>query len=334
MSRMQIYVFFDQPEHTYRCGDTVTGRIKVTALESTRIEKLKVTPKWRTHGRGNKAQGKLDTMNLFSGTWHKGETYEYFFSFETPLTPHSYEGDLINVDWFLHIHPDVSFELDDKLEEKFTLKPALENPIEPNTSSGCARSMPLFTGLFMLPFLGAGLFFLTIAIKMILNEEYVGIFIFIVAALFVAIPGFMLYKLIQNITANFILGGVTLKLEPQKVQPGNKTKLHIACKPRMSLNSLTIESRLSATEEATSGSGTSASTYTHNIFKEEQAKIFAGAVKAQKPFSQTIEFSLPDITPATLHLSSNSVTSSIHIKLQTDRFTWEGSQEIIVGSIE
>ena len=123
--------------------DTVSGRIKITALEDTRINKLNITPVWRTHGRGNINAGKLDAFNLFTGTWHKGDTYEYFFSFETPLTPHTCVGELVNVDWFLRIHPDVPFEFDDKPEEIFTLKPALENPIELSAKAGSAKASSL-----------------------------------------------------------------------------------------------------------------------------------------------------------------------------------------------
>ena len=110
MSRMQLYVFFDKPDGEYRCGDTVSGRIKITALEDTRINKLNITPMWRTHGRGNVTNGKLESFNLFTGTWHQGETYEYHFSFDTRkhLTLASA---IINVDWFLRIHPDVPLSL-------------------------------------------------------------------------------------------------------------------------------------------------------------------------------------------------------------------------------
>ena len=334
MSRMQIYVFFDQPEENYRCGDTVTGRIKITAYENTRIEQLKVTPMWRTHGRGNKAQGKLTTMKLFSGTWHQGETYEYFFAFDTPLTPHTYEGELVNVDWFLHIHPDVPFELDDKPEERFSLKPALDNPLELPKASGCSKAAPWFSGLFMLPFIGIGLFLIMMAMKMILEEEFAGIFIFLVASVFVIAPGFILYKVAKNMFANFMLGNITLRLEPGKVAPGEPFKLHLSCKPRWAVSSLTLQSHLRTEEEATSGSGTDVTTYNHKIVDEDQEKVFANSLKSQQPFTHTFELVLPDITPATLHLKDNSVKTAVHLKLRTDRFTWEGAQEIIVRQLQ
>jgi hypothetical protein len=338
MSRMQIYVFFDEPEDNYRCGDTITGRIKVTASEDTRIEQLKVTPMWRTHGRGNKAQGKLTAMKLFSGTWHRGETYEYFFSFETPSSPHTYAGDLVNVDWFLHIHPDVPFELDHKLEENFVLKPALDSPMKPRSTAGCARWMPFFSILFMLPFMAAGLFFMYIAKTMVFDTGEttlgVGIFVFLFAGLFVLIPALSIIKLGKTWLTSFMLGGVCLTLDPKSARPGGALKVLITCKPRMRLNSLTIQADVSAHEEATSGSGTNSSTYNHTLFEDGVPKVFGGELKANTPFSHTLEFVLPDITPSTIHLRDNNVTTAVKIKLRTDRFTWEGSQEVIVGSIE
>ena len=333
MSRMQLHVFFDEPEENYRCGDTITGRIKITALEDTRINKLNVTPMWRTHGRGNIAKGKLDSFNLFTGTWHKGETYEYFFSFETPLTPHTCVGELVNVDWFLHIHPDVPFELDHKPEQKFTLKPALESPLELSAKSGCSKAGPFITILFLLPFFGVGLFFMFLAGGMILEGETAGIFIFLFAFIFACVPSVMFFKIGKQFLADYIFGGVTLTLEPNKSRPGETVHLQVGCKPKTTLSALTIQASIQAQEHATSGSGTDVSHFNHTIFEEDLPKIFSGELKAQTPFSHTFDISLPDITPTTLHLRDNAVKTVIHITLRTDRHTWEGSQEIIVGCI-
>ena len=331
MSRMQLYVFFDKPDGEYRCGDTVSGRIKITALEDTRINKLNITPMWRTHGRGNVTNGKLESFNLFTGTWHQGETYEYHFSFDTPQAPHTCIGELVNVDWFLRIHPDVPFELDDKPEEIFTLKPALENPIELSAKAGCSKASSLLMTVFLVPFFGAGLFFMYLAGGMILKGETPGFFVFIFAFIFACVPSLMFIKIARQFLADYVFGGVTLHVEPQKTQPGNTVRLQLQCKPKATLSALTIQASIQAQERATSGSGTNVSHYHHTIFENELPKVFSGELKARLPFSHTFEIPIPDITPATLHLRDNQVKTAFHIKLRTDRHTWEGSQEVIVG---
>ena len=165
---------------------------------------------------------------------------------------------------------------------------------------------------------------------MILKGETPGFFVFIFAFIFACVPSLMF------INCPAVLGRLCFwrryfTCGTPKTQPGNTVRLQLQCKPKATLSALTIQASIQAQERATSGSGTNVSHYHHTIFENELPKVFSGELKARLPFSHTFEIPIPDITPATLHLRDNQVKTAFHIKLRTDRHTWEGSQEVIVG---
>ena len=114
---------------------------------------------------------------------------------------------------------------------------------------------------------------------MILKGETPGFFVFIFAFIFACVPSLTFIKIARQFLADYVFGGVTLHVEPQKAQPGNTVRLQLQCKPKATLSALTIQASIQAQERATSGSGTNVSHITTPFLKMSFPKYFPGNSK-------------------------------------------------------
>ena len=53
MSKCDISITFDQPDRTYRGGDTVSGEVHVQVNKDITSNGIHLTQHWKTHGYGN-----------------------------------------------------------------------------------------------------------------------------------------------------------------------------------------------------------------------------------------------------------------------------------------
>ena len=121
MSKCELEIVFDNDKREYHVGDTVKGKVNVKVNASCQCDKLTLDHQWRTHGRGNRAQGRVDSENLFSGQWDTPGTYAYPFELILPAGPLTYRGHHINVDWYLNARADIPWAIDPKAEEEVIL---------------------------------------------------------------------------------------------------------------------------------------------------------------------------------------------------------------------
>jgi len=128
MSKCAVKILLDRPERTYAAGEKVTGRIEVSLSEDCECQKLTLARAWRTRGRGEDAFGKPEEQVLFSGVWRAGQNAYYPFEFMAPIGPLSYQGQLFNVEWYLHAQAAIAGALDTGADEGFRLVAAEVTP--------------------------------------------------------------------------------------------------------------------------------------------------------------------------------------------------------------
>lgn len=121
MSKCAVKIVLDRPERTYAAGEKVTGRIEVSVSDDCQCQKLTLARLWRTRGRGEDAFGKPEEQILFSGAWRAGQNVSYPFEFAAPIGPLSYNGQLLNVEWYLRAQAALAGALDATADVDFRL---------------------------------------------------------------------------------------------------------------------------------------------------------------------------------------------------------------------
>ncbi|MGZ0168834.1 MAG: hypothetical protein ACKVHE_04715 [Planctomycetales bacterium] len=127
MAKPHLHIDFDpgpwsQPNLTDHrpVGGTISGRVRVTAVELIDCRKFVVTVGWHTEGRGSEDSETIHEVILHEGMIDASET-EFPFSCELPDGPISYAGHLINLHWEVRVQLDLAWKVDPKAKRQFYL---------------------------------------------------------------------------------------------------------------------------------------------------------------------------------------------------------------------
>ena len=135
-----LRVTLDQPERTFHPNEQITGTVHVHVSGDCHCRGLTVTRKWATHGKGTPTDGSKHKEILFRGDWVEAGQYSYPFSLPLPHGPFSYQGELLNVAWYIVCEADIAWDLDPHAQYTFLLKPGATPIDEPyrggSTGSG------------------------------------------------------------------------------------------------------------------------------------------------------------------------------------------------------
>jgi hypothetical protein len=103
---MELQAIFDRDDRLYRFGDVISGRVVLEPDYDSTYSKIWITYRWRTHGKGNRDEGKQEELTLAAEktSIRAGERREFRFRFAAPNGPVTYHGYLLNVDWYLTVH--------------------------------------------------------------------------------------------------------------------------------------------------------------------------------------------------------------------------------------
>ncbi|EDM77023.1 hypothetical protein PPSIR1_16020 [Plesiocystis pacifica SIR-1] len=127
--KCDIHIEFDRTVRRFAPGEPITGAVVVSVDAETQCKALPLTLGWSTHGKGNRNGKQVARYNLFSGTWSPG-TYRYPFNLPCPVSPLTYHGKLLNVDWYLTTSADVPWALDPKARQDLWVLPAQGSPFD------------------------------------------------------------------------------------------------------------------------------------------------------------------------------------------------------------
>ena len=106
VNNCRIEIILAQNTETYRPGETVSGYVSVYINSATEFTDLAIEKLWRTRGKGNQDSGGNQSIILHQGKLSAG-THHFDFEFVFDETPLSYQGGIININWYLKVHADI-----------------------------------------------------------------------------------------------------------------------------------------------------------------------------------------------------------------------------------
>ena len=309
MSKCDFYFEFERADRTYRSNEKVRGRVTVVVNKTVDCRDLKLTGLWRTHGRGNRAQGEYHSTSLYQGQLTAGERHSYDFEFQIPPQPVTYHGNLINVDHYVSMRADIPWAFDATGETEFIVLLGYESPVSDAPLATFTQSSSLvgmiFGTIIALVFMGVGLFLL----------PFYGL-----GVIPIAIGLGILFFAFRNRLAERKLGPVECVIAPSTQVPGGELGVRISFSPRQSGSITKIVVGMRGTETAVSGSGTNKTTHRHKLHESQQTA--AESLQLIPGQSHTVEhfIACPETSAYTIKLGENSIDWVVHVRLDIPRW--------------
>jgi hypothetical protein len=196
----------------------------------------------------------------------------------------SYHGHIINVDWYLSARADIPWAVDTKAETEVLIAAGRGSASSPaaqlHSEAWPSTPREWFAKLDINPRHVALAFILVLCGIIYLSWPLIdedGVVWFQVAQvlLFAGGVGLMVFRLFRNNFARLKLGQVDINVPPQVIA-GETFSVDVTMKPAKGVTIDGIELEILATEIAVSGSGTSSTTHTHELFKSISTLLTTG----------------------------------------------------------
>jgi len=326
MSKCRIVITFDRPDRIYYGGETVRGIAKVNVQDDTKGNGIKLTHRWRTHGRGNTDYGPEETQILSEPQLlMAGEELVLPFQFLAPTYPVTYRGHLIYVDHYVRIDVDVPWAKNPSAEEEYLLRPG-----KPPTQMTGQRDqvISLKPPVAAPGLLGKAL--LWIVLLVILGV--IGAFAFFLLPIIAAVA---IWYWVRKMAVAARVGNVEVTMPHLIVAPKEPWPVAIRFTPRKSftINSMTL--KIVATESATSGSGSNKSTTTHPLFSEVYTIREGGLLIGGEAVDEKLIIDFPDTQAFSLDQSDNSIKWAAEIRIDIPRYPdWSKTEQLQVVPVE
>lgn len=335
MSKCDLQIELDEPDRTFRPGDTIKGAVRVSVDANCECDGLTLECQWETHGRGNTNSGDPTVQTLHKGPWYAGEAHRYPFELEAPAGPFTYHGHYLNVDWYLNARADIPWAIDPKANTEFLLEPPAE-PTPPSRAApgagGANAQMGMKIGLIMGCIFGTvGLVIGGIGLALGMGGDWDKWVLVPFGAVFGLAGVLILYLAIRNSLAERKLGPVMFQVQPRQCGPGTTLTVDLECSPQASGEIQGITAQLRGYERCVRGSGTNKTTHTHELHSEQIELSGARSFAQGDELSLRGELTLPDDAPFSFESGSNDliwdVSATIDIAGWPD---WSSSQAVKV----
>lgn len=347
MSKCDIVVELDRPNDALAAGDQVTGKVVLTPDGNLDLKELVIEQIWETHGRGNRDQGQLG-RKVEMGRWcMAGGNYSFPFQFDTPRYPLTYHGTLINVDHYITARADVPWKVDPRAKTDYLVVPgpgSREAAIAAHRGENQQQTQA-GGGAKMLRWLLAPL-----VLVLVLMISVMVLVLLVVLLPIVLIVG--LVKLVRRSAAERKLGKVAVEISAEQLvekdemgRPkkqhgafaklrerfaGLKTQTFVAApdmtvpvtirfKPRSAVDVNEITLVLTATEKATSGTGTNSRTHTETLVEERTQLLGAKRLVGGSHVELRGEVRLPALVAWTFKAPDNRVSWSLVLRVDIPR---------------
>jgi hypothetical protein len=328
MSKCQISITFDRSDRIYYGGETVSGKVRLLVDQQTKSNGVKLTHRWKTHGRGNSDSGPPEEITLVEPrTLQAGEQFEFPFAVTSPTHPVTYRGHLVYIDHYIRVDVDVPWARDPFAEEEYELRPGNR----PELFTGDRNKVVSLTAQPAATNVGP-------IGKIILW----GILAFILVV--VAMTALFLLPIIL-IVVGFIwvkkkalksrLGEVEVSVPHLLVAPTEDWTFGIRFTPRKSFVVNSIYAELIAEESATSGSGTNKTTHKHKVLTEKHVLREGGPVQFEDPVDEKMTITFPDTGAYSFEFSDNSLKWTINFCIDMPGFPdWTHTQPLQIVPLE
>ncbi|GEM_PF-520024 len=326
MSKCRIVITFDRPDRIYYGGDTVRGVAKIIVQDDTKGNGIKLTHRWRTHGRGNTDYGPEEIVILAGPQLlMAGEELEFTFEFTAPTYPVTYRGHLIYVDHYVRIDVDVPWSRNPWAEEEYLLRPG-KLPAQMTGQRDQLISLKPPVADAGMP----GKFLLWLVVILLLGVVAAFAF-FLLPVIAVVAAWFWVRKM--AVVAR--VGNVEVTLPHLIVAPKEPWPVTIRFTPRKSFTINSIALQITATESATSGSGSNKSTTTHPLISERHVIREGGLLVGGETVDEKLIINFPDTQAYSFEQSDNNIRWTAEIRIDIPKYPdWSKTEQLQVVPIE
>ncbi len=305
MSKVRLRLEFDSEDKTFRCGDSVSGRVVVEVLEDYACSHLRVTLGWRTWGDGDTYRKTCERKELEIGKWKAGEEKVFPFQLRLPDGPAGQAGDLVSVSYVVKAEVGAAWSTSEEAQTALKVNPGpktyehARKLAKPHAGATDHAAVTLGCAGLLIAAGGAATYAAVTAKGDPLEPT-------IVAVLCLLLTLLALYFALHNSIAQRRVGVVFVGLEPL-IQAGQKLTCLLRFQPTRSVEIHGIEAVLQGEERATRGSGKKKRVKLNELFKATRALSGPRELKAGEVFEEEVVFELPEDAAPSLDVTGNSI---------------------------
>jgi hypothetical protein len=328
MSKCQISITFDRSDRIYYGGESVSGQVRLLVDQQTKSNGVKLTHRWKTHGRGNADSGPIEEIVLVEPrTLQAGEQFEFPFAVTSPTHPITYRGHLVYIDHYIRVDVDVPWARDPFAAEEYELRPGNRPELftgeRSKVVSLSAPTAETNVGPIGKIILWSILTLLLAAIAMTA--------MFLLPIILIVV-GFIWVK---KKALKSRLGEVEVLVPHVLVAPTEDWTFGIRFTPRKSFVVNSIYAELIAEESATSGSGTNKTTHKHKALTERYVLREGGPIQFEEPVDEKMTITFPDTRAYSFEFSDNSLKWTVNFCIDMPGFPdWTHTQPLQIVPLE
>ncbi len=249
--------------------------------------------------------------------FQSGEMKEIPFQFPARRGPVSYQGQYLNVEWYLRAQVDIPVAVDVIKEEKFMLAPGetaeeilLGTEEQPEEAAEAPSS---FTEpMAMAKVLAVPFFILGLVMVFLAGSNLVALLLGLAAAGF---GGWQLFLMLRNKLAQQKLGKVEVQIDPAKVRVGDQVECKFLFDARDARRLRKITATLKGEERVVSGSGGIRNTHAHTIYEAAVEQLNQNVVSAGDKTEIKLPLQIPPNAPSTFYAPDNDLLWSIRVQI-------------------
>jgi hypothetical protein len=310
----------------YYGGETVAGTVTVSVQEETKSNGIRLTHRWRTHGRGNKDTGPEEVVTIAGPqVLLAGELLEVPFSVTASTHPVSYRGTMVNVDHYIRVDVDVPWARNPWTEEEYLLRPG-----QPPAQMTGARDQIVSLRVEPVQFGWIG-------------KTIIGIIVFVFLGMIITFAFFLLpiilivaaYFWVRKRAVAARVGTVEFIVPHRVVAPNEEWQATLKFTSRKSFSVNSISLQLTGIESATSGSGSNRKTHSHTVFSDRFVLRDSGPLMAGEAVDETLSITFPETHAFSLDQSDNSIKWSVEARIDIPSYPdWSEKYDLQVVPIE
>ncbi len=323
MAEIQVLI----PQQTYSPGDALCGEIVIRTQKKLKCKNVLAKLQCFAHGYGNNASKEIAKLSVFQGELPPG-THRFSFEFMMPAGPYSYQGHYTNLEWGVQGYVDIPWAIDKKTTEHFTLSSAHipshlaeQVPAQPDAHKNGQGLIPLV--------IGSGVMGLGVVLGVVaLASDTV---IAIIAIALLVIGGIVFAIGLRSFLAARVITTPHITIEPWPLRLGQSAQYTLTFTPGTYLNLNSASLKLVCKEIVVRGSGTDATTHTHEVHSEVYNLTAGSSHQKGQPVTLTQAVTLPAHLPTSFTLPSNKVVWELHTHIDIPNWPdWKDSHAVHV----
>jgi len=311
----------------FHSGDPVRGTLAIRAHGDVEANGVKIRLFWRTHGKGNRDTGGEMTSGSGPLRLGPGDTEEVPFDFVMPPGPVTCDGHFVSVAWVLRAELDVSWARDPNTELDLVVLPAPPEASAGQGYRGAPRRIASVGADGLARVKGqAGLLqkviplgVATLIIAMMGNQVRQGmppVFVAVSGGAVLAIVGLAYrshLKRAKSAIAARRLGTPEIQVNPCELPRGEAIEVQVRLQPQQQVLVERVVVKLSCTEIAVSGSGTSRTTHTHVAHEDAEIPVENRLIAAGESVPLVVSLRVPEGQSQSFTSGSNDIVWRIDV---------------------